>query len=376
MFHKTRKRSSQIGAGCSVAMPAVPGGTRIPRAARAPAVIAALTVVCLVLASSGILWAQASGADSSAEDVSSSPLPLPESQIPSTMQPDLVPPAVPDNYQIGHDDLLSIFVYQMPEMTRQVRVDQSGMIRLPFTRVQIKAAGHTATQLAANIGAELVKEGLAAAPQVQVVVRQVMSRPIVVAGAVKHPGVIQASRPMYLLEVLARAGGLDSTSGTRVLLSQSTPVGTVTKTIDLYSVLNTEDPRSNPLLTGGEVVRVLPAQMVYTVGALSKPSAFPIETGRPITVLNALSLSQGFNPATPADKSHAEIIRTLPDGSRQEVPINLEAILQHHAPDPDLTAGDILYVPESSRRKLLNAVLGDAGQAAIIGIGYGTTRVF
>ena len=115
--------------------------------------------------------------------------------------------------QIGSDDLLGVFVYQMPEMTGQVRVDLTEAVRLPMLKKTIPAAGLTASALAQRVAQELVAEGMARNPQVRVVVRQVMSRPIVVMGAVRYPSVLRAARPMRLAEVLARTGGLGTRLG-------------------------------------------------------------------------------------------------------------------------------------------------------------------
>lgn len=299
-----------------------------------------------------------------------SPLPLPRADIPDKMDPDLAPPAVPDNYQIGRTDLLDIFVYQMPELTSQIRVNSEGYIELPFLRRPLAAAGETPLQLRAAVTHELVAEGLAREPLVRVVVRQVESRPIVVTGAVKYPMVIQAARPMSLMEVLTRAGGLQNSAGTTVLVSEGTGAQEVTREYSVEQLLQSSGPSEDPLLVGSETVRVIPARLVYAVGALQKPGAFPIEAGEPITVLKALALSGGFSAASPADKKHAEIIRTDAQHGRQEIAVNLDRILKHKNPDVTLAAGDILYVPENGARKVLATALADAGSAATIALGY------
>ena len=298
------------------------------------------------------------------------PLPLPAGEIPEKMEPDLAPPAVPDNYLIGRNDLLSIFVYQMPELTSQIRVNSEGYIELPFLRRPLPASGQTPMQMRAVVARELVAEGLARNPVVRVLVRQVESRPIVVAGAVRYPEVIQAARPMRLLEVLSRAGGLENTAGTSVLLTTPTPSGPVTRELGVQQLLQDPVASDDPLLIGGETVRVIPARLVYAVGALQKPGAFPIVANEPITVLKAVALAQGFSTTSPANKGHSEIIRTGASGVRQELPVNLDKILKHKAPDQVLEAGDVLYVPEDGAHKVITTALGDLGAAATIFVGY------
>lgn len=43
--------------------------------------------------------------------------------------------------KVGRDDLIGISVYDAPELTRNVRVDGEGNIRLPMLRKRIQAAG-------------------------------------------------------------------------------------------------------------------------------------------------------------------------------------------------------------------------------------------
>lgn len=326
----------------------------------------------------GAAWAQASPPRGQANPYpypyrpsgASGPLPLPRAETPTAMSPDMMVPAAPDNYVIGRDDLLSIFVYQMPELTAQVRVNADGYVAIPYLQKELAASGHTAPQVRAELQRELETEGLARNPIARVIVAQVESRPIVVAGAVRYPEVIQAARPMRLLEVLSRAGGLGQNSGTTVLVSEDTPDGVVTQTYDVTRLLQDPNPGDDPELIGGETVRVVPARLVYAVGALQRPGAFPVRPGDPVTVLKALALARGFSTATPANKGHSEIIHTRRDGQRVEIPVNLNKILKHQAPDRTLLAGDVLYVPENGTGRILTQALADAAQAGILIIGY------
>lgn len=299
----------------------------------------------------------------------------PPSEIATSLQPDLAAPEVPDNYVLGPDDLISIFVYQMPELTSQVRIDGNGAIRLPMLPSAIKASGLTTPQLASDISRQLLAQGLARSPVVQVIVRQVMSRPIVISGAVRYPTVLQAARPMRLDEALARAGGIEADSGTRILLSTGTGADRQGREIDLNELLNSTSVADDPWLSGGEVVRVLQARMIYVTGALLKPGAFPLRTGEPITVLKALALAEGFSTTSPPDRKHAEIIRTV-KGDRQVIPVNLDRILKHRDPNVEMQAGDLLYVPESGRSKVMSTALNDVAQTAVIALGYNATHIF
>ena len=297
------------------------------------------------------------------------PLPVPALAMPDNIQPDLITPAAPDSYIIGDNDLLTVFVYEMPELTRQVRVDNHGTIRLPFIARSFTAAGKTAPMLQKEIAHVLLLEQLARAPMVQVVVRQVESKPIIVTGAVKHPLTLQAARPMRLLEVLARAGGLSGMSGDSVLVtSHDANSGFAAASYNLNRLIRYADPSDNPWLTGNQTVTVLPARLIYVVGAFRRPGAFPLRTGHPISILKAIALAQGLKGAP--DKSAAEIIRTMPDNTQKIISVHINRILKHQAPDLKLSAGNILYVPQDRKHILLMTALQDAGQAAVIALGY------
>lgn len=290
----------------------------------------------------------------------------------ATLQPDQVAPATPDTYRIGANDLLSVFVYQMPELTRQLRVSPAGTIALPFLSRPLQATGKTGPELATDISDALETAGLARDPNVQVLVRQVASRPIIVSGAVRAPAVIQAARPMTLLEAISRAGGFTNQAGSDLLLTQ--PDGSRTRTTEI----NVRDLLSgtavNPVLQGNDIIRVIPAKLIYTVGAFKQPGAFPIHPGEPLTVMKALALSAGT--ANSPNLHHSEIIRTTKNG-HIEIPLDVARVLKHKAPDVQLEAGDILYIPEDGTRKALGTILSDVGQIAVISVGYGaSSKVF
>jgi len=310
------------------------------------------------------LGAQTGASAQLANRQDSTPLPLPPPVEISSTSPNLATPAAPDSYRIGDTDLLSIFVAQMPELTRQVRVSGNGTVNLPYVRQPLAAADKTAPQLQQSIAAELVREGLARDPQVQVVVVQVESKPIVVAGAVNTPLTLQAARPLRLIEVLSRAGGLSEAAGASVVLTE----GPTTTVIDLDPLLHSASGALNPLLSGGETVTVLPAKYVYAVGAFQKPGAFALRLGQPIGVIEAIALAQGLK-ASP-DKSKAEIIHAQAGAPPQVQLVDVDKILKHKVPNPALQPGDILYVPENGKRALMITGLQDAAEIITLGTAY------
>jgi polysaccharide export outer membrane protein len=112
-----------------------------------------------------------------------------------------------DDYHIGPSDLLEVSVYQVPELSRVVRVDGRGEITLPLIG-QIAAGGLTGQQLEMQIAAKL-KEKYLQDPQVSVFIKEFISQRVTVSGNVNRAGVFPVSGRTTLMQAIAMAGGID-----------------------------------------------------------------------------------------------------------------------------------------------------------------------
>jgi polysaccharide export outer membrane protein len=284
------------------------------------------------------------------------------------------------DYVLASGDLLGIEVFDVAELTRDVRVSELGFISLPLLPVRIRASGLTAFQLQDKLAELLQANDLVTNPQVTVSVKEQHGEPITVIGAVKTPMVIQAVRQMTLLEVLSRAGGIADDAGGQILITRPAPVvspesaagdapvetaaeanaESMTVKIGLHDLLDTGDSQYNIALQGGDVVSVPRAGVVYAVGAVQRPGGFVMQNDRQqLTVIKILSLSGGWT--TTAKPRNAVIIRQSAEGDRRQVPVDLEKILASKAEDPALQQSDILFVPNSGSRQ----AMGRVAQAAI-----------
>lgn len=127
---------------------------------------------------------------------------------------------VPHDYVIGTGDLLSIYVFDVEELSRDVRVSQTGTIGIPLVPVRIHVAGLTEIQAEQKIAELLEANGLVTHADVSVSVKEHKSKPITIVGAVTHPMVYEADHPVTLLEVLAEAGGISSDAGDTIIVSR------------------------------------------------------------------------------------------------------------------------------------------------------------
>jgi polysaccharide export outer membrane protein len=323
---------------------------------------------------------------------------------------------VPHDYIIGNGDLLGISVFDVPELTRDVRVGQTGAISIPLIPVRLQVSGLTELQAEQKIGEVLEANGLVTHPDVGVIVKEHKSRPITIVGAVMHPMVYEADRQVTLLEALAEAGGVSPDAGDTVLVTRQhsatfielsennsvesrsapgsgeppaldnlqapapvqaeknpaagdvSPVPPVRNTpnqadsalpkdvgpitINLGDLLESGDTRNNIPLQAGDVVTVPHAGIIYVLGAVARPGGFVLANDR--SQLTTLKvLSLAGGTTTIAKLDHAVIIRRDEQGKQSETEVDLKKILHRESEDLQMRPSDILYVPDSRTKQVL-----------------------
>src|SRR5439155_2953857 len=123
-------------------------------------------------------------------------------------------------YVIGADDTLFISVWKEPDLTETLPVRADGMISLPLLN-DVQAAGLTPMQLGSTISEKLKK--YVSDPRVTVVVTQMNSKRVYVTGEVLHPGAMNLTPDMTVLQALASAGftQVANTKGIYVLRNEN-----------------------------------------------------------------------------------------------------------------------------------------------------------
>ena len=109
-------------------------------------------------------------------------------------------------FRIGPEDVLDVQVWKNEELSRVVPVRPDGMISLPLVN-DIRAAGLTAVELRQEITQRLAE--YVPSPEVSVMVREVHSVKVAVIGAVRMPGHYEVKSAATVLELIARAQGLN-----------------------------------------------------------------------------------------------------------------------------------------------------------------------
>ena len=240
------------------------------------------------------------------------------------------------------------------------------------------------SQLSQIIAEQLREAGMVSHPQVTVQVKQSRLHSVAIAGAVKKPQIYPILGKTTLLDALSQAEGLADDAGNTAIIargeissrllkldtSNETETGNPlldprTVMVDLKRLMEEGDPSLNYDLYPGDRVTVQRAGIVYVVGAVNRAGGFMLKNDREqMTVLKALALAE-FVKST-ADTKKTVIIRGNPKtpGGAQEIPIELNKMLNGHAKDRVLLANDILFIPDSSSKRAIHRAGEAAAQAA------------
>ncbi len=154
-------------------------------------------------------------------------------------------------YVIQPNDLLEIFVWKEPDLTRKVLVRPDGCISLPLVQ-DLEAAGANPTELKSRIEARL-KEYLPA-PNVTVLVEAIQSYRVYAVGKVQKPGSIIVEKPITVLQALSLAGGFqDYAKDAEIAVIRTVGSKNTVFGFNYKEVIRGRNPEQNILLRSGDV---------------------------------------------------------------------------------------------------------------------------
>jgi polysaccharide export outer membrane protein len=136
-------------------------------------------------------------------------------------------------------------------------------------------------------------------------------------------------------------------------------------TINLQQLLENGDPSLNVNVYPGDRVTVQRAGIIFVLGAVNKAGGYLLsEAHQNMTVLKALAFAGDLKPTAKAKKT--VILRANPSApnGREEIPIDLHAMLKGQAADRPLLSNDILFVPDSTALKALHRGVDIVGMSA------------
>jgi len=244
---------------------------------------------------------------------------------------------------IGPGDLLEVSLYGIQDYKAEGRVGSNQQVSLPMIGA-VTVGGLTTAQAEKVIAEKLVAAQLYNNPQVEVFVKEYTSEGISVLGEVNKPGIYELLGARRLYDAISSAGGMTKTAGRYVLITHR---GDPEHSTRIPISADAKSVADNVPLQAGDTVVVSKAGLVYVVGDVRMAGGFVMENDKNITVLQAIALAQGIGPNPSLNA--AKLIRTTPTG-RQDMPLELKKILTAKAPDIQLQADDIVFIPDSALR--------------------------
>lgn len=158
-----------------------------------------------------------------------------------------------DDYRLGPLDVIEVSVFQVPELTKSVQINSSGLISLPLIGT-VRAGGRTISEIEREIEQRLGEKYLES-PQVSILVTEYTSQRITVEGAVNGPGIYPIAGRTTLLQAIALAKGPDRTADeSGVMIFRTTGNAREAAVFDLGAIRSGDAP--DPVLKGGDVVVV------------------------------------------------------------------------------------------------------------------------
>lgn len=294
------------------------------------------------------------------------------------------------DYRIGPNDVIDVQIENMPDISKTYRVTAAGTFLMSYAG-RITATKKTTEELAQFIADKLRGDYLKD-PRVTVAVREYNSRSFFIQGSVRSPGVYQIEGRPSVLELITLASGLSDSHGANAYIirrikapspveshAESTPVSTSGKSTETGAQGPAEDAPKyelksaniNALLRGqfdqdvflepGDIVNIPPTDVFFVAGEVNQPGSFPLKEGT--TLRQAISLAQGTNFKAALDK--CIIFRETTGNKREEVRVDLGAVMNGKKEDVVIAGNDLIYVPNSRAKSIGGALLRAFGLSTV-----------
>lgn len=295
-----------------------------------------------------------------------------------------------EDYRIGPNDVIDIRVENMPELTQTFRVTAAGTFLMPFVG-RVSAAKKTTEELAQLI-ADSLRGDYLKDPRVSVSVKEFNSRSFFIQGSVRSPGVFQIEGRPSMLELLTLAGGLTETHGANAYIirriratEQKGPEPSTAKTTAANDINAEQEsaPEETPkyelksaningllmgrfdqdvLLEPGDIINIPSSDVFFVAGEVNAPGSFALKEGT--TLRQAISLAQGTNYKAALNRG-VVYRENAKNGKREEVHVDIGAVMGGKKEDVLIMANDIIMVPNSRTKTLGGALLKAFGMTTI-----------
>ncbi|HVI10006.1 MAG TPA: polysaccharide biosynthesis/export family protein [Candidatus Binatia bacterium] len=243
---------------------------------------------------------------------------------------------------LSSGDLVEVSVYNVPELTTKARIGSTGDVYLPLIDY-VHVGDLTVEEAQRLIQKRLQDGGFVRDAHVTIFIDESASQGVTVIGEVMRPGIYPALGDRRLYDLISAAGGFSISAGRKIsVIHQNNPEPV---TLNLPRNL-ADDLQENIEIQPGDTITVPRAPVVYVVGDVGHPTGLLVDNGN-LTVLQALALAGGTNHT--AKIGGTRIIHRGATGMT-ETHVPLKKMLEAKAPDINLQADDILFVPLSGAR--------------------------
>lgn len=252
-----------------------------------------------------------------------------------------------DVYRVGPEDRLRVEVFNVDELTSEVRVAGNGRVQLPLIG-EIRVSGLTLSEVEQAI-ADAYADGYVRNPQVSVHVTEYRSQQFTLIGAVQEPKVYSVRRKTSLVEALAMGGGLNQHAGRDVYLRdrirdpETGEMATRSLVVPIEDLMRNA-AEMNVVLGESALINVPRAGMVYVEGSVAKPGVYPQHADT--TILKAIAQAGGLE--FEADKSRIKVVRRDSDADGwNEHYYDIASLRENPKNDVTLSDGDVVVVESS-----------------------------
>jgi len=273
------------------------------------------------------------------------------------------------DFVLGPEDIVKITVWGSKELTSAMPIRPDGFISFPLIG-DIKAQGLTPGQLKNEIARQL--KDFINEPNVVVIVEEINSINISIAGEVKKPGVFKANRAITLLHLFSMAQGFteDADLHRSYVLRDGKKID-----VRIFKLVEEDDFSQNIWLKSNDLVYIHTnfQSQINITGEVREPQIIPFQEG--MTFLDAVMSAKGLTRI--ALPEGAIIYRQSQNDAGEKlttkIPVALNKVISEGdlSKDIALMPGDIIHVPKNFQTRV--NIIGEVEKPQILDFEEGMT---
>ncbi len=238
------------------------------------------------------------------------------------------------DYVLGEGDVITINVYEHPDLSNTVRISGEGTVNMPLIG-KVRAADLSMDDLEADIEKRLA-DGYIVNPQVNIFIEEFRSRKATILGEIDSPGLYEITGQTSLLEIISNAGGLTPDAADTAIIHRQ-PLESEkdeVKRINLKQLMRDGQSTRNVQIVAGDNIYIPKKEQFYVTGEVEKPGSYNFEEG--MSVIKALSEAGGATDKGALNRTKIIRMRNGQEHELKKVKMNMP-----------IKPNDVIVVPES-----------------------------